>query len=206
MINFYYKNDKLFLIYMIISFSGAAGSGKSTIAKMLAKELNWPRYYIGGIRRQKAAEKGLTLAEYNLLGEKDFSTDEEVDLYQKELGEKEDNFIIEGRTSWFFIPHSLKIYLDVSSEEGANRVYNDLISDEQNNRNEDSNVNSYQAVLESMKKRKKSDIERYKKYYNFDVFDFSHYDYVLDTTNLSINEVYKEVENYVFKHLDKSKK
>ena len=191
---------------MIISFSGAAGSGKSTIAKMLAKELNWPRYYIGGIRRQKAAERGLTLAEYNILGEKDFSTDKEVDLFQKELGEKEDNFIIEGRTSWFFIPHSLKIYLDVSPKEGANRVYNDLIDDKENNRNEDNDINSHKAVLKSMNKRKKSDVERYKKYYDFDVYDLKHYDYVLDTTNLNIEEVYNNVKNYVFKHLDKSKK
>jgi CMP/dCMP kinase len=108
---------------MIISFSGAEGAGKSTIAKMLAEKLNWPRYYMGGLRRQKAKERGLTLAQYNELGEKDPATDREVDEYQKELGEKEDNFIIEGRTSWYFIPHSIKIYLDVNDEEGAKRVY-----------------------------------------------------------------------------------
>ena len=90
------------------NFNGSAGSGKSTIAEKLAAELKWPRYYIGAIRREAALKRGLTLEEYNKLGETDPQTDIEVDNYQKELGERSDNFIIEGRTSWYFIPHSLK--------------------------------------------------------------------------------------------------
>jgi cytidylate kinase len=38
---------------MIISLSGAPGSGKSTVAKKLAEELGWERYYMGGLRREK---------------------------------------------------------------------------------------------------------------------------------------------------------
>ncbi len=191
---------------MIISFSGAAGSGKSTIAEKLANDLDWPRYYIGGIRRMKAAERGLTLAEYNKLGEKDSSTDIEVDNYQKELGENEDNFIIEGRTSWYFIPHSLKIYLDVSSKEGARRVHLQLQKNKENNRNEDDNLDTFENVLNSMEKRKESDRERYKKYYNFDAYNLDHYDFVLDTTNLNEKEVYRRIKEFALKHLDKSKK
>ncbi|NUM42573.1 MAG: AAA family ATPase, partial [Leptospiraceae bacterium] len=102
---------------MIISISGAHGSGKSTVAQMLAKKLFWPRYYIGGLRREAAKKRGLTLAEYNALGETDPTTDTEVDEYQRQLGLSSDNFIIEGRTSWYFIPHSFKVYLDVSEAE-----------------------------------------------------------------------------------------
>ena len=71
---------------MIISFCGAEGAGKSTIAQMLAEKLGWPRYYMGGLRRQKARERGLSLEESNKLGESAPSTDLEVDMYQKELG------------------------------------------------------------------------------------------------------------------------
>ena len=112
---------------MIISISGAHGSGKSTLAKELAKKLGWPRYYMGGLRREAAEKKGLTLAEYNKLGENNPETDKEVDEYQRELGKTQDNFIIEGRTSWYFIPHSLKIYLDTSAEVGAQRIWKDII-------------------------------------------------------------------------------
>lgn len=184
---------------MIISFNGDAGAGKSTIAQKLAEKLGWPRYYIGGIRRQKAKERGMTLAEYNKLGETDSSTDLEVDEYQKELGEKEDNFVIEGRTSWYFIPHSLKIYLEVKEEEGAQRIFNQLSKQKDNNRNEGHDLDSVEKVLKSNKRRLKSDNKRYKKYFNIDVHNKKHYDIIIDTTNLSEKEVleavYEKVKN-----------
>ncbi len=188
---------------MIISLSGAPGSGKSTIAKMLSAELAWPRYYIGGLRREAALKRGLTLAEYNKLGETDPATDKEVDEYQRELGQKEDNFVIEGRTSWYLIPHSLKIYLDVSLEEGARRIFGSL--QKSNDRNEGNNLNSVEAVVESNKKRIASDNARYRKYYDIDVYDFKNYDFYLDTTNLTPDEVFQSVYSFVKNNLDNRK-
>jgi len=188
---------------MIISLSGAQGSGKSTIAQMLADKLAWPRYYIGGLRREIAGKRGLTLAEYNKLGETDSKTDQEVDDYQKKLGETKDNFIIEGRTSWYFIPHSLKIYLDVEESEGNKRVFSHL--QQKNDRNEDKDLNSLESVRESMHKRLESDRLRYRKYYNIDVNDVKHYDFYLDTTNLSREQVFAAVYEWVEGQLDKAK-
>jgi cytidylate kinase len=176
---------------MIISISGAEGAGKSTIAKMLAAKLGWPRYYIGGIRREKARERGLTLEEYNKLGETDPSTDLEVDEYQKKLGETEDNFIIEGRTSWHFIPQSYKIFLDITFEEGAKRIFKALQND--NSRNEGNNLKTYDDVLTSLKARRESDKLRYAKYFGIDVFDVKNYDFILDTTNMSIEQVFAKI-------------
>lgn len=187
---------------MIISLSGAGGSGKSTIAKKLSNYLNWPRYYMGGLRREAAAKKGMTLAEYNTLGETDPSTDQEVDKYQKLLGESQDNFIIEGRTSWYFIPHSLKIYLNVSDEEGAKRVFNHL--QEKNSRNEDIELSSVEEVRASINRRLKSDILRYQKYYGINVHDLKNYDYCLDTSNLSPEESFEQVLDFIKSRLDKS--
>jgi cytidylate kinase len=176
---------------MIISINGPAGSGKSTIAKRLAKKLDWPRYYIGGLRRQKAKERGMTLAEYNKLGETDPSTDTEVDEYQTELGKTKDNFIIEGRTSWYFIPHSLKIYLDVDKKIGAKRTFDEL--QKENERNEDKNLNSIEDVIKSQEERKKSDNLRYKKYFNIEVYKPKNYDIVIDTSGLGKDEVFEKV-------------
>ncbi|HPT08426.1 MAG TPA: AAA family ATPase [bacterium] len=187
---------------MIISIGGTHGSGKSTIAKMLAKKLNWPHYYMGGLRRETAKKKGLTLAEYNKLGENDPTTDLEVDNYQKQLGQTQDNFIIEGRTSWHFIPQSFKIYLDVNENIGAERVFSHLKNDKNNNRNEDVNLNSIEAVKESMAKRLESDKKRYKKYFGIDVYDKNNYDYYLDTSCFDIQEVFDQVLKAVYKQLN----
>ena len=176
---------------MIISINGPAGSGKSTVAKMLAEKLDWPRHYMGGLRRAKAKERGMTLAEYNKLGETDPSTDMEVDEYQTELGKKQDNFIIEGRTSWHFIPHSFKIYIDVSEQVGAERIWNDL--QEENDRNEDKNLNSVEDVVKSQRQRRESDNKRYKKYFDIEVYKPNNYDLVIDTSNLTRDEVFDKV-------------
>jgi len=180
---------------MIISLSGAPGSGKSNIATEIAKVLNWPRYYMGGLRRQAAKDYGLTLEEWNSLGETSPETDKEVDEMQKKLGETEDNFVIEGRTSWYFIPQSLKIYLDVDPEIAAKRVFSNL-----EGRNEAKNLNSWQDVLKSSQKRVNSDKLRYQKYYQIDVYDLKNYDFYLDTSNLSPKEVLDKVLTYIDKN------
>ena len=48
---------------MIITISGTPGSGKSTVAKIIVETLNAERIYVGGIRRELAREKGMTLQE-----------------------------------------------------------------------------------------------------------------------------------------------
>jgi len=180
---------------MIISIGGGAGSGKSTVAKKLAEKLNWPRYYIGKIRREIAKKQGLTLAEYNKVGEKDPATDLEVDKYQKKLGQTKDNFIVEGRTSWHFIPHSLKIYLDVDEKIAARRIFKELKGG--HNRNEDKNLETVADVLKSQQARIKSDKKRYKKYYQIDVYDKKNYDFVLDTTGLNKKQVFDKIYDFI---------
>lgn len=180
---------------MIITLSGKPGSGKSTIAKMLAEKLGFKRYYMGEIRRRLAKSRGLTLEEFNKLGEKEIFTDKEVDEYQKRLGETEDNLVIEGRVAFHFIPNSLKIFLDVNEEEGARRIFQSL--QESNDRNEGMDLNTPDDVLESIQKRMESDNFRYQKYYNLDVFNPKHYDFVLDTSNLSIEEVFQKIYKFI---------
>lgn len=182
---------------MIISIGGNQGSGKSTLAKRLADALAWPRYYMGGMRREAATKKGLTLAQYNKLGESDPQTDLEVDEYQKKLGETTDNFVIEGRTSWHFIPQSLKFYLDVSDEEGAKRIFDAGRS------GEDKNMNTLEDVLNSVRLRKISDRKRYLQFFGIDTYDLNNYDHVIDTTHLTPDEVFDKVYLLIKETLNK---
>ena len=79
---------------MIITISGKAGSGKSTVAKMLSERLRLKHYSIGDLMRAMAKEKGMSLLEFNKLAEKDKSIDLELDNKLKELGKSKDNFVV----------------------------------------------------------------------------------------------------------------
>jgi len=189
---------------MVISFSGAPGSGKSTAAKTLAAKLGWPRYYIGGILREIAAQTGMTLAEITERAETDFSVDREIDEYQQNLGKTEDNFVIEGRTSWYFIPQSIKIYLDVDLDEGVKRIHNELAKE--NNRNEGNGLKSIEDVKRTVLKRIESDKKRYGQYYGFDVYDPKNYDLCIDTTKLTRQQTFVKILKFVNSKIKAQKK
>lgn len=183
---------------MIVSIGGAPGAGKSTAAKMLAQRLGLKHYSMGALRREMAKKRGMTIEEYNRLGETDPSTDREVDEHQKQLAEKEDSFVIDGRTSWYFIPSSFKVYLTVDERVGAERIFSAL--QESTARNEGENLTNVDAVLESNRKRIESDKKRYAKYYGIDAYDTRNYDIVIDTTDktpeATLNELFRAVEKH----------
>lgn len=180
---------------MIITLNGDEGAGKSTAAKKIAAELGFAFYNTGQIFRDLAKKRNLTLVEYLKLGETDSSIDREVDDFVVALSNKEDNFIIDSRMAWHFIPKSLKIYLTVDNIEGAKRIYHNLQGE--NSRNEIKNNASLEELVEKIKERRETDGKRYKMYYGVDIREEKNYDFVLDTTNLERNEVFDKVMGFI---------
>ncbi len=187
----------IFYNFMIISFNGDEGSGKSTIAKRVAESLGYPRYYMGQIFRDMAKKRGLTIAEYVKLGEADPKIDKEVDNYFVDLAKEKDDFVLESRTAWHLLPDSLKIYLKVDEKEGAKRIYKQLREEGKDSRNEMEEVKSLENVLQNIRRRRKTDDLRYKKYYGINIRNPKNYDFCLDTTNLTRDEVFEKVMDFV---------
>lgn len=179
---------------MIITINGKPGSGKSSVAMLLSERLNLTYIDIGELRRGAAKERNMTLEEYNKWGETTDETDKDVDSYQEQLGKERDNIVISGRTSFYFIPHSIKILLNVKTRTAAERIYNDK---KLNQRNETKDITSVDAIENALRERLRSDAVRYKTYYNLDVYDSSHYDLVLDTSSISIEETYDKIIEYL---------
>jgi CMP/dCMP kinase len=186
---------------MIITIGGTMGSGKSTLAIALAKKLGWPRFYMGQIFRDLARENGLTVREYAEKGEHDPKIDRQVDEYQIKLGQTKDNFVIEGRTSFFLIPKSLKIYLYCDLDIAARRIFSSLKKNTRQ-RNEGNFVN-VEAVIKDLKKRIAADRKRYRLYYQRNVFNPKYYDLTLDTSHLTKGQVLSIIYRYCQKEMAK---
>ncbi|MDO8741237.1 MAG: nucleoside monophosphate kinase [Candidatus Woesearchaeota archaeon] len=176
---------------MIITISGKPGSGKSTVGKLIAKKLKFRHYSIGDLRREIAKKHGLTIDELNKIGEKEVWTDKEVDDYLKRLGQTEDNFIVDGWISFYFIPDSIKIFLDVDLHEAAKRIFKDQRPDEDHK-------DSINEVFKMIKKRLEETTRRYEKHYGIkDFTDKKYYDLIINTTNLTINQVADKMLDFI---------
>ncbi len=110
-----------------------------------------------------------------------------LDERQKNLWKIEDNFIIDGRLAFHFIPHAIKIFLTVTPEEAAHRIFSDKTR---------AWVESHETVdhtIENIKIRRQSEDDRYMKYYGLHIYDMTLYDIVVDTSDKTPEEVFAEI-------------
>jgi CMP/dCMP kinase len=176
---------------MFITIAGDLGSGKSSVGKLLAKQLNYRFLSVGDFMGELAKEQGLSLIELSQKAQEDEGkTDSLLDQKQIVFGKQNDNVVFDSRLGWHFIPHSLKIYLQVDLDIAAKRIYLDKREDEKEN-------TSIEKTKEYMIKRKESERKRYKKYYNLDYDDPGHFDIIINTSNKNILEVAKKILEFI---------
>ncbi len=191
----------------IITISGTPGSGKSTIAKEIAKKLRAQRIYVGQIRRQMAKAKDMTLAQLNDYAlthpETDVDVDKKVAAEARQIAKKK-IVLVEGRTQFYFIPESFKIYIKVDLREGARRIWNQLQKDTKGRalRNE-GEFESISALIKDLKSRITSDKARYKKYYNLDHTRENQYDLVINTSKMTKAQAIQKTLIAIKKFLNK---
>ncbi len=160
---------------MRVTIGGPPGSGKTTVSKLVSKELQYNHIYTGDIFRNLAKEKGVSLEDFSKLAEKDDSIDIEVDRRQKELG-KQENIILEGRMARFMINPDLSVWITASFDERIKRI------------SERENLD-YEAVYKETKAREKSEIIRYQKIYNVDISNLDSYDLVINSLRINAEGV-----------------
>ncbi len=169
---------------MHITITGRLGSGKSTVAKLIASRHGYTYYSTGTIMRELAAEAGLTILEYNQLCMDDPTEDQKIDGRTREIAiaRKDENMVFDSRMAWFFAPVSFKVYVTVDPAVAADRVHIDPRPGEP-----DSKVELYRELEE----RSKVEQTRFIKFYGegADYYNWQNFNLIVDSTTRSAEEV-----------------
>lgn len=129
---------------MKITIFGNPGTGKSTVAKLLATRLGYEYKSSGNIFRAMASELGITVEELDVRSLKDPQYDVKLDQMVAEYGKTHDDFVFESRLAWHFIPDSIKLALTCEENEAARRVAErESISQEKAKENNDLRLATY---------------------------------------------------------------
>jgi predicted cytidylate kinase len=156
---------------MLITISGLPGSGKTTVARLVARDLGLEHVYAGNIFRQQAEAQGLSLEEYVRRAENDPTIDRELD-HQMELRAGRGQAVLEGRLAAFMADRAgaaaLKVFLDASEAVRAERISG-----------REGGVAA--EGLREIQMRETSDHRRYLDLYGVDYHDRSRYDLVMET-------------------------
>lgn len=170
---------------MIITISGLHGTGKSTIAKLIAEKLKIQYYSTGQIFRVLALETNMTLEEFTEYVEENPDIDKKLDSKIIEIAQK-GNIIIDSQLSGYILKTiaDFKILLTCSLETRVKRM-------------SERDSSSYEEKLKETALREKSELERFKRLYNIDLNDQEElsqmYDLVINTENLTVEEILEKI-------------
>ena len=171
----------------IISLAGELASGKGTVSKLLSEELNYTVYRNGEYVRKLAKDKGLDITSFNEYLNEHPEIDRQIEKSAAEYAKEHDNFIIDARLGWYAVPNSFKVYLTIDIDIAAKRAFNDP------DRKSTEKFNSVEEQKQDMIRRYNMENERYFKLYNVRKEDKSNYDFVIDTSNKTPDEVKQEI-------------
>ncbi len=170
---------------MKITLSGLAGSGKSTIGKLVAQQLSCEFTSVGSWTRDFALQHyNMSINEFQdfckLYPEMDLKIDREMVAYCN----KHTNLIIDYRLGFHFIKDALHVFLTVSEEEAHRRIST-------------ANRSNEKTELSFIAERNQNMRERFIDQYGVDFTHHSHYDLVIDTEKHTLDEIVGLILNRV---------
>jgi len=176
---------------LIIAISGPHGSGKSTIAKAIAKEFGLRYISAGELFRAMAKERGMSLVDFTKYVENHPSIDEEIDKRTVEEAAK-GNVVIDAQLGYWFARKYNPLCILVIADKGvrAKRV------------SERENV-SIEEALKEIEIRDHNEKERFKRLYNVDLWNIYDFHFVINTSKISKEKTIEIVKEIVKKFYER---
>ncbi len=168
-----------------ISLAGDLGSGKSTVAKILTERLGMEYYSTGTICRAVAARHGMTVVEMNQYMETHPELDREIDDGLVALSDDDRALLIDSRMAWHFVRDTFRVYLSTETAVSAARIFAAGRAEE--------HFASVEETEKKIRERRESEKKRYLQFYGVNNKDLFHYDFVLDTTYTTPEQVAEEL-------------
>ena len=167
----------------IITITGDLGSGKSTVAKLIAEKTGMEYFSTGKIQRKIAEEMGIDTLELNKRGKEDKSTDNLIDGKLKAMNQDgTDNIILDSRMAWHFINNSFKVYLTAIPLVAAERVNADKTRTGEP-------TGDIVTTSNNLLARQKEENERFSAFYGVDCKDLDNFDLVIDTSTATPEQI-----------------
>ena len=161
------------------------------------KRLNYTVYRNGDYFRKLAKESGMDVTKFNEYVKDHPEIDRKIENSASEYAKDHDNFIIDARLGWYAVPQSFKVYLKVDIDIATKRVYED-----EARRDSERKFDTLEEQKNDIIKRYKLENERYFELYGVRKQDESNYDFVLDTSMLTPEEVADKIEEEYKKWLE----
>jgi cytidylate kinase len=174
---------------MIITLSGLPGSGKSSVAKLLAKKLGFRHYSTGDIQRKLAKKHGYSISEWGRFESEHEKFDLMIDEETRHIATQNDDIVIDSWLAPHFVKTAVKVFLECDEQERARRRVSHKRIEEQ--------FDSIPQTIDDMRKRVKNNRERWQELYSYDFLNMSHYNLVIDTTNLGIEQVVGKIIEFI---------
>ena len=167
---------------LIVTVSGFSGTGKSTVAKMLADALGVEYYCPTEYYKDKAKETGIDLN--HVVETADRKVDFEIEKKTLERGMK-GGVVIDSRLAGFVLGGfaNFKLFVKCSDEERDKRIAA-------------REGFSVAEANDTLKKRDEIHEKKYKEYYGVDVHDESIYDMIIDNSG-SIEDLQEKIKEVV---------
>lgn len=167
----------------IITLSGDLGSGKGAVSNAISEEIGYEIYRNGEYARKLARDLGMDITQFNIYVADHPEIDQQIEKSAAEYAKEHDKLVVDARLGWYAVPESFKVYLKVDIDVAAKRAFYD------EKRKSSEKFDTIEEQKQDMIKRFNLENERYFNVYGIHKEDLNNYDFVVDTSNLTIEEV-----------------